>query len=119
MMGYQDIMAQEKHAAYLEQQAAYGGAIRGGGPSIGEQKRQGGVQRELMQMEKNLCALVASVDMLYNTLSGVHIAAPETAGNRAMDGGAGSALTHQLNVFNNMLTEQLRRLEALNQGIDL
>ncbi len=119
-MNYQDIQSQEKYAAHLGQ--SHVGAIRGAGygaDAMVEQKRQGGVQRELQYMEKNIYALVSSVDVLYNTLSMVHIPAPETAGNRATDGGAGSAMAHQLAAFNSILTDQLRRLEALNQGIDL
>lgn len=116
-MNYRDIESQEKYAAYLGQ--SNHGAIHGSGGLYAEQKREGGVQRELQHMEKNLYALIASVDALYATLSTVHIPCPETAAVRAVDRGAGSAMTSQLNAFNNMLTDQVHRLEALNQGIDL
>jgi hypothetical protein len=118
-MNYQDIQSQERYADRLQAQAGYGNAISGGQGLYAEQKRQSGVQRELQQMEKNLSALHTVIDMLNERLSFINIPSPETVSSRGMDISSGSAMTHQLSSFNSMLAEQVRRLESLNQGIDL
>ena len=99
------------------QQDIQAGAIQGA--QLGEQRQQGGVTREVQQMEKNLHILAAAIDTLENRLMSACIPAPEMAsGLRSTDGG-GCALANQLAGFNSMLLSQVTRIEMLYQGVDL
>jgi hypothetical protein len=101
----------------------YGGqeqAIRGAlGPSVEKQRPQGGVAREMQQLEKNLHALASVIDSLDIRLAAACLPIPETAaGLRTSDGG-GCPLANQLAAFNTMLSTQTIRIEMICQGVDL
>jgi hypothetical protein len=99
------------------QQAIYAGAIQGA--QLGEQRQQGGVTREVQQLEKNLHILAAAIDNLENRLASACLPIPDAAsGLRTSDGG-GCALANQLAGFNSMLSVQTSRIEMLYQGVDL
>jgi hypothetical protein len=99
------------------QQDIHSGAIQGA--QLGEQRQQGGVTREVQQMEKNLHILAVAIDTLENRLMSACILAPEMAsGLRSTDGG-GCSLANQLAGFNSMLLSQITRIEMLYQGVDL
>jgi len=89
------------------------------GARLGEQRQQGGVTREMQELEKNLSILSSTIDALDNRLAAACIPAPEmTSGLRGTEGG-GCSLANQLAAFNNMLSYQTTRIEMLYQGIDL
>jgi hypothetical protein len=103
------------------------GQIRGAGAIAGaqrlgadvKQRQQGGVTREMQQLEKNLHALASVIDSLDSRLASACIPAPEmTSGLRGSDGG-GCALANQLAAFNSMLSHQVSRIEMIYQGVDL
>lgn len=107
-----------EHFAQNRLTGAIAGAHRGLGPEV-KQRQQGGVTREIQQLEKQLHALASVIDALDSRLAAACIAGPETApGLRGSDGG-GCALTNQLAAFNTMLSHQINRIEMLYQGVDL
>jgi hypothetical protein len=84
-----------------------------------EQRQQGGVTREVQQLEKNLHILATVLDTLENRLASACLPVPETAsGLRTSDGG-GCPLANQLATFNSMLSTQISRIEMIYQGVDL
>ncbi len=85
-----------------------------------EQRQQGGVTREVQQLEKNLHILATVLDTLENRLASACIPTPENlaSGLRSTDGG-GCSLANQLAGFNTMLSHQITRIEMLYQGVDL
>jgi hypothetical protein len=89
------------------------------GPSLEKHRQQGGVAREVQQFEKHLNALICVIDELDRRLAVATIPQPET--NNSVQGAdqSGSALACQLSSFNNMLSRQINRLEAIYQGVDL
>jgi hypothetical protein len=107
---------QPKEDYYRGQEQAIRGAL---GPSVEKQRPQGGVAREMQQFEKHLNALICVIDELDRRLATATIPQPET--NNSLQGAdqSGSALACQLSSFNNMLSRQINRLEAIYQGIDL
>jgi len=84
-----------------------------------EQRQQGGVTREVQQFEKHLNALICVIDELDRRLATATIPQPESTNLSPVPGPDGSALACQLFSFNNMLSRQINRLEAIYQGIDL
>jgi hypothetical protein len=88
------------------------------GAQLGEQRQQGGVTREMQQLEKNLHVLAAAIDNLDNRLASICIPAPETASGLRSTG-EGCALANQLAGFNSMLLSQITRIEMIYQGVDL
>jgi len=133
-MNYQEAMTQ-KHAMFQQEamlqqqerfhpdhhakqmaQGLYAGAILG--PDV-KQRAQGGVTREVQQFEKNLNALICVIDELDRRLASATVPAPETSNTLRGSDQSGSALASQLNSFNNMLSHQINRLEAIYQGVDL
>jgi hypothetical protein len=89
------------------------------GPSAEKLRQQGGVAREMQQFEKHLNSLINVIDELDRRLATATIPQPET--NNSLQGAdqSGSALACQLSSFNNMLSRQINRLEAIYQGVDL
>lgn len=119
-MNYQEQEAQRQYAAQINQTHPWAAAGAMAGSSLGEpmKEREGGVMRELRVMEKNIHALTASIDVLYNRLDTVYIPCPAT--NSCVEKErSGSGLTNQLYAFNSLLSDQIARLESLRQGIDL
>jgi hypothetical protein len=80
---------------------------------------QGGVSREMQQLEKNLHALASVIDSLDTRLASACLPTPETSSGLRISDGGGCALANQLSAFNNMLSAQTSRIEMLYQGIDL
>ena len=111
--------AQQQSRFHPEQnhERLYAEAISGA--SFEKQRQQGGVAREVQQFEKHLNALICVIDELDRRLATATIPQPET--NNSLQGAdqSGSALACQLSSFNNMLSRQINRLEAIYQGVDL
>jgi hypothetical protein len=89
------------------------------GASIEKVRPQGNVTREVQQFEKHLNALICVIDELDRRLATATIPAPETNSTLRGSDQSGSALASQLGSFNNMLSRQINRLEAIYQGVDL
>lgn len=107
-----------QYAHHMAEKQAYAH----GGPGLGaavQQRQQGGVTREVQQFEKHLNALICVIDELDRRLATATIPQPESTNLSPVPGPDGSALTCQLFSFNNMLSRQINRLEAIYQGIDL
>jgi hypothetical protein len=80
---------------------------------------QGGVSREMQQMEKILSSLASAIDVLDSRLSMASIVTPPiNTTSRGVDS-MGSPLACQLSEFNQKLSEQTNRIEAICQGVDL
>ena len=103
--------------AQQQQEKFHPGAIQGA--QLGEQRKQSGVTREMQQFEKHLNSLICVIDELDRRLAVATVPQPET--NNSLQGAdqSGSALACQLSSFNNMLSRQVNRLEAIYQGVDL
>jgi hypothetical protein len=99
------------------QERLYAEAISGA--SIEKVRPQGNVTREVQQFEKHLNALICVIDELDRRLATATIPAPETSNTLRGSDQSGSALASQLSSFNNMLSHQINRLEAIYQGVDL
>ena len=99
------------------QQDIQAGAIQG--TQLGEQRKQSGVAREVQQFEKHLNALICVIDELDRRLAVATIPQPEPTNSVQGADQSGSALACQLSSFNNMLSRQINRLEAIYQGVDL
>ena len=84
-----------------------------------KQRQQGGVTREMQQLEKNLHALISVIDALDGRLAAACIPAPETASGLRGSDSAGCSLANQLAAFNGMLSHQTARIEMIYQGVDL
>jgi hypothetical protein len=84
-----------------------------------EQRQQGGVTREVQQLEKNLHALASVIDSLDIRLASACIPAPETSPGLRGGSEGGCSLANQLAAFNGMLSVQINRIEMLYQGVDL
>jgi hypothetical protein len=110
-------LGQYAHHMAEKQAYAYGGAIPGA--SIEKVRSQGNVTREVQQFEKHLNALICVIDELDRRLATATIPAPETSNTLRGSDQSGSALANQLSSFNNMLSHQINRLEAIYQGVDL
>jgi hypothetical protein len=104
-----------KQMAYGQEQL-YAGAISG---AAVEPRPQGNVARELQQYEKHLNSLICAIDELDRRLASATIPQPETSNTLRGADQSGSALASQLSSFNNMLSHQINRLEAIYQGVDL
>ena len=89
------------------------------GAQLGEQRQQGGVTREVQQLEKNLHALASVIDSLDIRLASACIPAPETSPGLRGGSEGGCSLANQLAAFNGMLSVQITRIEMLYQGVDL
>ena len=109
----------DHHAKQMAQgqERLYAGAISGA--SIEKARPQGNVTREMHQYEKHLSALISVIDELDRRLASATVPAPETNNSLRGSDQSGSALASQLSSFNNMLSHQINRLEAIYQGIDL
>ena len=109
----------DHHAKQMAQgqERIYAGAIPGA--SIEKVRPQGNVTREVQQFEKHLNALICVIDELNRRLATATIPAPETSNTLRGSDPSGSALASQLSSFNNMLSHQINRLEAIYQGVDL
>jgi hypothetical protein len=109
----------DHHAKQMAQgqERIYAGAIPGA--SIEKVRPQGNVTREVQQFEKHLSALICVIDELDRRLATATIPAPETSNTLRGSDQSGSALASQLSSFNNMLSHQINRLEAIYQGVDL
>jgi hypothetical protein len=109
----------DHHAKQMAQgqERIYAGAVPGA--SIEKVRSQGNVTREVQQFEKHLNALICVIDELDRRLATATIPAPETSNTLRGSDQSGSALANQLSSFNNMLSHQINRLEAIYQGVDL
>ena len=109
----------DHHAKQMAQgqERIYTGAIPGA--PIEKVRPQGNVTREVQQYEKHLNALICVIDELDRRLATATIPAPETSNTLRGSDQSGSALASQLSSFNNMLSHQITRLEAIYQGVDL
>jgi hypothetical protein len=109
----------DHHAKQMAQgqERIYAGAIPGA--SIEKVRPQGNVTREVQQFEKHLSALICVIDELDRRLATATIPAPETSNTLRGSDPSGSALASQLSSFNNILSHQINRLEAIYQGVDL
>jgi hypothetical protein len=107
---------QPKEEYYGGQEQAIRGAL---GASVEKVRPQGNVTREVQQFEKHLNALICVIDELDRRLATATIPAPETNNSLRGSDSSGSALASQLSSFNNMLSHQINRLEAIYQGVDL
>jgi hypothetical protein len=87
--------------------------------SIEKVRPQGNVTREVQQYEKYLNALICVIDELDRRLATATVPQPETNGTLRGADQSGSALACQLSSFNNTLSHQINRLEAIYQGVDL
>jgi len=103
--------------------AANSQAIQGGSGPIGYQetakREESGLMRELQYMDKNLSALMCSIDLLHNILAPVLLPQSETTPGLRNGPASDSSLTMQLASFNGILSDQLTRLDSLTQGLDL
>jgi hypothetical protein len=117
--GYAYNPAAQQHRFHPEQshERPYAGAILGA--SAEKQRQQGGVAREIQHFEKHLNSLISVIDELDRRLAVATVPQPETNNSLAGADQSGSALTCQLSSFNNMLSRQINRLEAIYQGVDL
>lgn len=109
-------LGQYAHNMAQQQEKFHPGAIQGA--QLGEQRKQGGLSREMQQMEKNLHILATAIDNLDNRLASICIPAPETTSGPRPTGGS-CALANQLASFNEMLSYQITRIETICQGVDL
>jgi hypothetical protein len=107
---------QPKEEYYRGQEQAIRGTL---GPSVEKVRPQGNVTREVQQFEKHLSALISVIDELDRRLATATIPQPETNNSLRGSDQSGSALASQLSSFNNMLSHQINRLEAIYQGVDL
>jgi hypothetical protein len=97
-------------------QYAHGGAILG---AAAPQRPQGGVAREVQQLEKNLHLLASVIDSLDNRLASVFVPSPETSSGLRNSDGGGCSLANQIAGLNSMLSSQISRIEMIHQGVDL
>ena len=113
----------EKQAAHYKQAAQYAHEDRMRNAYVDPHqdiKSVGRVTHELRQMEKNMQALMASIDVLNNKLAPLIAPRPEKDHRGAIQGASSSSeLGDFLGRMNQALTEQAVRVTIITEGIDL
>ena len=114
---HQDHIARQQYTNYVQQEDRLRNAYVDPHQDI---KSVGRVTHELRQMEKNMQALIASIDVLNNKLAPLIAPRPEKDRAGTIPGvSSSSELGDFLGRMNHTITEQAVRLALITEGVDL